>query len=403
MLSGPGVGDSLDELRTDLRSWIAEHLPQEWRRRPFPRSWPPDDESPVEAARSWEWHRRLDAGGWIAPGWPVEHGGRGLDLDERVMVATEFALAGAPTPIGFQGIDILGPAVIAFGTAEQQRTLLPSILSARTLWCQGYSEPDAGSDLASILTVAIREGDRYIVRGRKVWTSYGMRANDCFLLARTGTPDSRHRGLTMLYTSMSAPGIEWRPIRQLNGDGEFGELLLDDVTIPVEQRIGDEGAGWQVAMESLAHERLMAGSLAPVRSRLEALLELARNRPVAPAKRLEVAKITAGVVAAEGLQAAALRLARTRDRRFGAWSSMVKVASSRLRQEIAALALSLLGVESIASDPCYRGVANPLDTPDEPGAWARELLDSRAATLYAGTSEVLLNVVGEHALGLPKT
>ncbi len=381
---------SLREFREEIRAWLDTNLPPEWTERAFPENWPPGDEHPEAVEISRAWHHRLDEGGWLAPGWPVEHGGRGLRLPERVVVAEELAAARAPAPIGFSGVDILGPALIAHGTPEQRARFLPPILRGLELWCQGYSEPGSGSDLASMSTRAVADGDHYVVTGQKTWTSYGSRADWCFLLVRTGTTEARHRGITFLLAPMSTSGIEWRPTKQLLGDAHFGDLFLDEARVPRANVVGREGEGWQVAMHSLAHERVLSGNIVPLRTRLDALRRLAHERGIGPALRDRLARLEADLFAASRIQARALDLAAADDHAFGAWAAMVKLCSTELRQEISLAAAALLGPELAAGDD-----------PDAT-AWRHELLDARAATIYAGTSEVQRNIIAEHGLGLPR-
>jgi alkylation response protein AidB-like acyl-CoA dehydrogenase len=379
--------------RGRLRAWLDEHLPKEWRTRAFPAQWPPGDDDPAEVAVSRQWHERLHDGGWIAPGWPVEAGGCGLGLTERMAYVEEMARVRAPAPIGFAGVDILGPALIAFGTDEQRRRFLPPILSAAELWCQGYSEPEAGSDLAAMTTRAVRDHDGYVITGQKVWTSYGGRADWCFLLARTGDADSRHRGLSFFLVAMDSPGLEWRPIRQLTGERHFGELFLDGVLVPTSGLVGGAGDGWAIAMHSLAHERLLSGNVAPVRARLDALLTLLRAENGSPVHRQAAAGLEARLRAVTWLQARALARVSAGAADGPAWASMVKLASTELWQAVSELAVTVTGVAATSA---------PAAGADDAAVWAYDLLDGRAGTIYAGTSEVQRNLIAERALGLPR-
>jgi alkylation response protein AidB-like acyl-CoA dehydrogenase len=382
------------DVRARLRAWLDENLPKEWRERAFPAQWPPGDDAPAEVAISREWHQRLHAGGWIAPGWPVEAGGRGLDLAGRMAYVEEMARVRAPAPIGFAGVDILGPALIAFGSPQQQHRFLPKILSAEELWCQGYSEPGAGSDLAGMSTRAEADGDGYVITGQKVWTSYGGRADWCFLLARTGAPDSRHRGLSFFLVPMDSPGVEWRPIRQLTGERHFGELFLDGVRVPRSGLVGGEGDGWAIAMHSLAHERLLSGNVAPVAARLDALLALIRGSgEVAPVHRQSAMALTCRLRALTWLQARALARVASGAQDGAAWASMVKVAATELWRAVSELAVAVTGMAATGA---------PASDGDDPAVWAYDLLDGRAGTLYAGTSEVQRNLIAERGLGLPR-
>ena len=393
-------GAELAAFTAEFRSWLADNLPAEWQAVPFPRMWPPGDEQDPDTTRCREWHRLLFDGGWIAPGWPIERGGRALDIKRRMVMVDEHARAGSPVPIGFQGIDILGPAILEFGSEYQRDRFLKPILTAEDIWCQGYSEPDSGSDLASMATTAVRDGDTYIVNGQKVWTSFGRRASWCFLLARTGDTGSRSRGISFLLTPMDAPGVEWRPIRQITGESDFGELFLSDVHIPVEHRVGEEGEGWRVAMHSLAFERLLASSVSPLQRRVTKLIELVRRGSCTPELRTRVINVVIRLNALSGVQATALEMARTGDRRFSVWSSMLKIGTSELRQEVASVAMSLLGADSTVSGP---GAHAPSPFEGHVAArWAHEVLDATATTIYAGTSEIQRNIIAEQGLGLPR-
>ena len=390
----------LDAFRQEFRRWLGANLPSEWSEREFAPNWPPSDDDPDEVEISRLWQRRLFDGGWIAPGWPVEHGGRGLDLAHRIILDNELAAARAPVPIGFSGIDTLGPALIRFGTDEQRARFLPRILTAEDLWCQGYSEPDAGSDLASLRTTARRDGDHYVVTGQKVWTSYGGRADWCFLLVRTGTPESGRKGITFLLAEMATPGIEWRQIRQIHGDTHFGELFLDGARIPVTQRLGEEGEGWRIATHSLAHERMMAGNgPGPVRARLDALERLARQTACPPTVRQEIARLECRVRGLEGVAARAGSMAERGDPRVGAWASMVKLLATEIRVDVTETAAHLVGTALGAAGP----------DPGRPGGdrrgaelWAWELLEARSGPIYAGTNEIQRNIIAEMGLGLPR-
>jgi alkylation response protein AidB-like acyl-CoA dehydrogenase len=396
MLESPVIDSSC--LVAEFRAWLSGVLPAEWCRRAFPSINPPgeEDEEGVDISR--EWQRVLYEAGWAAPGLPVGYGGRGLDLAGQLAVADELARARAPVPIGFHGLGLLAPTLTAHGTEEQRRHFLPGILSGDEVWCQGYSEPDSGSDLASLRTSARRDGDVYIVNGHKVWTSFGKRATWCFLLARTGPPESKHDGISFFVVSMDSPGIEWRPIVDVTGSEAFGQLYLDHLAIPANQMIGAEGAGWRVAMSSLAHERLLASNIAHMRARYDALIRLARDRRASAVERDRVAAIGARLVGLEGLQSAALRMEMQGDRRFAVWASMVKLGGTVLRQDIAETSMRILGVPATTASR----YGCPVDATDEAAVWSHELLDSRACTIYAGSSEIQRNIIGERGLGLPK-
>ena len=234
--------------------------------------------------------------------------------------------------------------------------------------------------------------------GQKIWTSFGRRANWCFLLARTGPTEVRHRGISFFVASMDTPGIEWRPILEITGSEDFGELFLDELRIPGGQLIGAEGDGWRVAMSSLGHERLLATNTAHVQIRFEALVDLARRHRISPSNRDRITTCQMRLVGLQGLQQQALEFALAEDSRFPVWSSMVKLAGTELRRDIAELATRILGVR--ASVGLLYG--QPLDADDEAAVWEHELLHSRAATIYAGSSEIQRNIIAERGLDLPR-
>ncbi|HEU5150644.1 MAG TPA: acyl-CoA dehydrogenase family protein [Iamia sp.] len=388
---------TVDRFRAEVRRWIGDHLPEGWRHPVLPPVTPPGRQDPVRVEHSRGWQAILHEARLAAPGWPEEHGGRSLDLARRLALAEELALARAPAPIGFQGIDILGPTLIAHGDDEQRARFLPGIVSGEEIWCQGYSEPGAGSDLAALRTTAVRDSGKYVVNGQKVWTSFGDRATWCFLLARTGAPDSRHRGISFFVVAMDTPGIEWRPLTEISGGVDFGELFLDDVAIPESQRIGPEGAGWKLAMASLHHERLLASNVAHLKVRLDAVLDLVREAGARPADRDRAAKLVARFRGLEGIQSRALALALADDPGFATFASLLKLAGTELRCALADLAVDLIGPAAAAATSL---------TGDEgrstAAVWAHEAVQARGAVIYAGSSEIQRNILAERGLGLPK-
>jgi len=387
-----------EDFRVAFRDWIAASLPLSWRLPAFPQIVPPGDEDPQGVSQSYEWQRILNEGGWAAPAWPIEYGGRNLDIRRRLIVAEELSRARAPVPVGFHGIELLAPTILAHGTMTQRERHLPAMASGAEVWCQGYSEPDAGSDLASLRTSATLDGDAYVINGQKVWTSFGRRATWCFLLARTGTQESRHRGITFFVTPMDTPGVRWRPIVQAAGSADFGELFLDDVRVSADQIVGGEGLGWRVAMSSLGHERLLASNVAHIRVRHDAVMDVARRCRHDSVARDKLTSLGIRVHVLEILQERTLALAVREDPQFAVWAAMLKLAGSELRRALAEFAVSLLGAGAIARSE----YGHPLDPSDIEAVWAHELLESRACTIYAGSSEIQRNILAERSLGLPK-
>src|SRR6201984_39362 len=265
-----------DELafRDELRAWLASNLPKdwaEWRKKPIEESFP--------YLRAWQ--RKLQEGRWAAVSWPKEFGGRSATLMEQSLFWEEMARVEAPPMANSLGLGLIGPTIIAYGTDEQKKRFIPKILSAEEIWCQGFSEPNAGSDLAALQTEARLDGDHYVVNGQKVWTSYGWIGDWCELVVRTDPNVPKHKGLTVLLVDMKSPGVEVRPLRQMTGESEFAEVSLRDVRVPVENVLGKVNDGWNVAVSTLMHERGAYGArLHPLFKRnINRLIELSRKVP----------------------------------------------------------------------------------------------------------------------------
>jgi alkylation response protein AidB-like acyl-CoA dehydrogenase len=341
------------------------------------------------------WNRHLAAAGWTCLSWPPEHGGRGATLAEQVIFYEEYARAGAPTRVGYLGEELLGPTLIAFGTPEQQRRFLPAIKAVDELWCQGYSEPGAGSDLAAVTTTAELDGGQWVITGQKVWTSLAHVADWCFVLARTEPGSRRGAGLSYLLVPMRQSGVTVRPIRQLTGTAEFNEVFFDGARTERDLVVGGAGDGWRVALATLSFERGVAtlGQQIGFERELAALVALARQTGAAadPVLRDKLARAWIGL---EAMRAHALRtLAPDPDRAAtGAEASVLKLLWSRWRQELGELAMEVRGAPSMVA----RGAPYDLDD------WQRLFLFSRADTIYGGSSEIQRNIVAERALGLPR-
>ncbi len=372
--------DSPDEaaFRAELRSWLELNAPKE-----------PIARTDVERARAWS--RKLYEAGYVGLTWPQEYGGRGLPLTYQAIVLEELARAEAPGHIGVIGLGMAGPTILVHGSEEQKRRYLPKILAADEIWCQGFSEPGAGSDLAAVRTRAELEGGRFVVNGQKVWSSYAHIADWCLLLARSDPESQRHAGLTYLVVDMRAPGVEVRPLRQLTGEAEFNEIFFTDVEVPVENMLGAIGQGWQVAVTTLMHERATLGFA------LTGALELAVAKLVALARerRLSDARLR-DRVAEEWIELQALKLTNARALTTlvetgvpGPEGSVSKLHWSEQNQRLTKLALELAGPESLLAR--------------EYAWWRREQLRSRGNTIEAGTSEILRSVIAERVLGLPKS
>ena len=327
------------------------------------------------------WEKHLAHHGWTCVAWPEEHGGRGLPLRQQVIYHEEYARAGGPGRLGLIGEGLIGPTIIAFGTPEQQKRFLPPIVAGEELWCQGYSEPDAGSDLANIQTRAALDGDGWVVHGQKVWTSLAHWADWCFVLARTAPVEPggrKHHGLSYLLVPMRQDGVDIRPIVQLTGDSEFNEVFFDGARTPADNVVGDVGDGWRVAMGTLAFERgaLTLGQQLNFRSELDEILRRAGDRddPVLR-QRLVQAHI--------GLEIMRLNALRSTPRT----DAINKLYWATLHRSIGELAMDVLGAAAVAGDD---------------DRLRRMFLFSRADTLYGGSNQIQRNIIGERVLGLPR-
>jgi alkylation response protein AidB-like acyl-CoA dehydrogenase len=363
----------------EVRSWLAENHPG-----PMPSG---GDQARFEFERAWQ--RRLHEAGWAGISWPKEYGGRGATLIEQAIFSEEMARAKAPRPANVLGLVMGGPVVIAHGTEEQKERFLEPILSAEEIWCQGFSEPESGSDLASLKTKAVREDGGWRVTGQKVWTTFAHEAKWCMLLARSDSEAPKHKGLTYFICDMEQDGIEVRPLRQITGEAEFNEIFLEGAVVPDENVVGGEGNGWNVAITTLMHERagLGAASAITLRRDLDELVELIgeRGRGDDPVIRQRVAELEIGV---EALRLGALR-ALTEQMKVGVpgpEGSLAKWEWATTNQKLTELAADVLGPEAL-----------------EPRSeWSYRLLRSRANSIEGGTTDVMKNIIAERVLGLPR-
>ena len=353
------------------------------------------------------WERHLGAHGWTCVGWPEEHGGRGLSLRRHVVYHEEYARARGPCRLGHIGEGLRGPTVIAFGTPEQQRRFLPPIVAGEELWCQGYSEPNAGSDLANVATRADLDSDEWVVHGQKVWTSLAHWADWCFVLARTSPPADprrRHGGLSYLLVPMRQDGIEIRPIVQVTGDSEFNEVFFDGARTAAANVVGGEGAGWKVAMGTLAFERGAStlGQQLNFRNELDAILEVAR-RTGATGDPVLRQRLAGAHIALEIMRLNALRtLAGTERDALGREAMIGKLYWATFHRGLGELAMDVLGAAATVSDATGDGPGGRDPATYDPDPLQRLFLFSRADTIYAGSNEIQRNIIGERALGLPK-
>jgi alkylation response protein AidB-like acyl-CoA dehydrogenase len=378
--------------REEVRTWLAEHLVGDFAALGSRRGQTSDE--------AWElrlgWERELGRAGWIGLSWPEDYGGRGASLMEQVIFEVEYTRANAPGRITFFGEGLLGPTLIAFGTEEQKHRFLPPILRAEELWCQGYSEPNAGSDLAGVQTRAVLDGDEWVVNGQKVWTSLAHRAQWCFVVCRTDPDAPAHQGISYLLVPMDQPGVTVRPLRQLTGDSEFSEVFFDDARTPHGNVVGGVNGGWKVAMATLGFERgtaSMSQQLAFERE-LTDLIGMARKNGAADEpvvrQRLAQAYIGLQIMGYNSLRMIT-ELARTGV--VGPEASIAKLYWSTWHRALGELAMDVLGP---ASQVLGDGGGYQLDDVQ------RSYLFSRAETIYAGSSEIQKNIIGERVLGLPR-
>ena len=381
--------------RDELRAWLRDNLTDEFR---GVRGRIADADA---VAMRMRWQRRVYEGGWAGISWPREYGGRGASLIEEMVFNQEIVAARAPEMVNGIGLYMAGPTIIAHGTPEQKKRYLAPLLSGDEIWCQGFSEPNSGSDLASLRTRAVRDGDDYVVNGQKVWTTLGHVARFCILLTRTGAQESRHGGLTYLIVDMTSPGVEVRPLRQMTGDAEFNEIYFTDVRVPAANLLGEEGAGWKVAMTTLMHERASLGVGLQVRTRiaLEDLMTLARaagsgsGRPLDPLLRDEITTLAIDVEAMRlnGYRGLTRML---RGEQPGPEGSINKLMWSEVNQRLCDTALEVLGAGALLGEGEELAEAN--------GRWSYGMLRSRANSIEGGSSEVLRNILAERVLGLPR-
>jgi len=389
--------------REKVQAFLAEHLPTNWKGI--------GALGHEEADRfATEWRATLYENGYLAVSWPKEYGGQALSPLEQVILAEEFTRAGVPAGIGNDvfGIQMVGNTIIAWGTEEQKKHFLPRILSGEDKWCQGYSEPNAGSDLANLGCKAELDGDEWVVNGQKIWTSAGHLADWIFVLTRTDPSATKHKGITFLLVPMRQPGVEVRPIRMISGESEFNEVFFTDAKAPKENVIGEVNGGWAVAMTLLGYERGEAAAVLPIRFRteLDRLVELARDyaKTDDPAIRQRLAWCYSKVEIMRYLGMRALT-AFLKGGHPGPEASISKVFWSEYHHKSTELAMDIMGMHALI--PTGRPPASAFQT-DDPGApndsasWVGTFLNARAGTIYAGTSQIQKNIIGEMVLGLPK-
>jgi alkylation response protein AidB-like acyl-CoA dehydrogenase len=371
-----------EAFRGEVRDFIKKYLPKKNR--------------PEEIAT---WHQQARARRWVGFGWPKEYGGGGGSISQQVILKEEMARAKAP-PLGtcFMGLAWVGPSILSYGTEEQKRKFIPDILDGKYQWCTGYSEPGSGSDLAALATRAVRDGDDYVVNGQKIWTSIAMWSKWIILLVRTEAGGSKHEGITCVLVPMDTPGITVRPIRNMAGGAMFAEVFFDNVRVPVANRLGEEGQGWQVTVSALAHERSSIAEVAGLQRSLEELKALARKcrkngRPAAqdPGVRRRIARADAKIEAMR-LNGMRFLTRQLKGEPVGAETSVNKLHRAALEIELGELALEIEGGAGVLDR----------DAAPEKGKWQRMALSWPEVVIGGGTPNIQRNIIAERILGLPK-
>jgi len=387
--------DADDEYRRQVADWLAANVPPELRG-----AGGPGREHEAFAERL-DWNRRLAAAGWTCLGWPAAYGGHDAPLRQQMIFYEEYARSRAPARVAVVGEELLGPTLIAFGTPEQRRRFLPPIAAVEELWCQGYSEPNAGSDLASVSTTATRSGDEWVITGQKVWTSLAHVADWCFVLARTEPGSRRSAGLSYLLVPMRQEQITIRPIRQLTGTSEFNEVFFDGARTPLENVVGAPGDGWRIAKATLEFERGagMLGQQVGFRRELDDLISLARRTEAGADPRLRD-RLARAWIGLEVIRAYALDTLG-QPPGTGAEASVLKVLWSRWHQALGELAMDVRGAGSMIAEAGHNN-SDDGDYAADLDEWQRLYLFSRADTIYGGSDEIQRNVIATRALGLPR-
>ncbi|HVC05995.1 MAG TPA: acyl-CoA dehydrogenase family protein [Solirubrobacterales bacterium] len=386
------LSPSEEKFRDEVRTWLEENHPG------------PEPDGGLDEVMAFRrgWQLKLHAAGWAGISWPKEYGGRGATLIEQAIFVGEAARQETPSPANVLGLAMGGPVVIAHGTDEQKQRYLEPILTGEEIWCQGFSEPESGSDLASLKTRAVKDGGEWVVTGQKVWTTFAQYAKWCMLVARTDPDAPKHQGLTYFLMDMEQEGVEARPLVQITGEGEFNEVFINEARIPDENVVGGVGNGWGVAITTLMNERagLAFGAIAQIQNSLNRLMELAGEVRVNggsaaedPCYRQRIAQLQ---IEAETMRLNAYRgLTKTMQSGTpGPEGSLGKWQWADINQGIAELALDIEG----AYAPLARGSAHALAN----GAWQYGFLRSRANSIEGGTTDILKNIIAERVLGLPR-
>jgi len=397
-----------ESFRSEIRAWLEANLPAGW--------FEPGFEMTAEERKAFNegWPRKLYGGGWICATWPKEYGGRGLSVMQGVVLAEEFARAKAPLRADFFGDTLVGPTILQWGTEEQKKTFLPQILKGEVRWCQGFSEPNSGSDLASLKTEAVLDGDEWVINGQKVWTTQGHHADYCFLLTRTDKDAPKHKGISYLLVPMRQPGVEVRGIVQPDGTAEFCEVFFDNARCPKDNVVGGVNEGWKVANSTLAFERGMSATTSYRRFEDEYRLMVAeaeqrgllcdhgiRQRLMRYYSKIQLLRIN-------GLRSLTSTLNKTKDPGVAALGATNKMFWTEMHKEAMELCLDIYGADSMLIDSgpaagSWPGTGRDKRRDGYPvSAMMSAFFFSRSETIWGGTSQIQRNIVGERVLGLPK-
>jgi acyl-CoA dehydrogenase len=384
----------------DVRDFIAENLTPEVKRAT---ALTPSVFSDPDIGMAWQ--RALHKRGWGAPGWPVEHGGPAWTPAQRWIFEAESARAGVPN-VNVMGVKMVGPVIIGFGTQQQKDFYLPRILSGEDYWCQGYSEPGSGSDLASLRTRAVRDGDDYVINGTKIWTTHAHHANRMFALVRTNDSDRQQDGISFILIDMKSKGITTRPILTIGGDHEVNQVFFDDVRVPVANRVGEEGKGWTYGKYLLEFERGAGIASAKLREALRSITDLAQSDLTGraiddPDIAMKMSEIEVDIDALEMTELRVLSALQT-GQNPGAVSSVLKLRNSEIRQAVTRLGADVIGHDALAVEPArpFYSLNHEPATPEDMLTIMPEYLNGRAYTIFGGSSEIQREIIAKLMLGL---
>jgi len=381
-----------EAFRSEVRAWLEANVPTD--------PMPSDPDAAFQYMSNWQ--RTMYDAGWAGIHWPKEYGGRGATLMEQAVFSQELARVNAPPLANALGLMIVGPTLMAHGTEEQKKRYIPKILSAEEIWCQGFSEPNSGSDLASLQTRAVEDGDDFIINGQKIWTSMAQHSHMCILLVRTDPEAPKHRGISYVLVDMHSPGVTVKPLRQITGGAEFNEVFFEDVRVPKSHLVGELNAGWRIAMTTLTHERGSAsfGTQVNIRRHLDDIIEVARStthnghalsKDPLIRQKLADAYIRVDIMRLNNFRSITSQL---RGQPPGPEASLDKLYWSETHQHVQQIGQELLGLRSqLSPESAYYPTSIDLQY---------LFLFSRAETIFSGTSEIQKNIIGERVLGLPK-